>query len=157
MLVSLPILGNYSVIAIITAVVVAALAGIVLIGGIKRVSTVSQFFVPIMLFIYFGFVLIIIVTNIQNLPMALHEIVYGAFNPAAISGGVAGSVFVAVQKGVARGIFSNEAGLGSAPIAVASTKTKVPVEQGLVSMIQTFVDTIIICMCTGLAIVITGA
>ena len=80
-----------------------------------------------------------------------------AFNPSAVTGGVVGSMIVAMQKGVARGIFSNEAGLGSAPIAAAAAQTKEPVRQGLVSMTGTFIDTIIICTMTGLSIVLTGA
>ena len=85
------------------------------------------------------------------------SIVNGAFNPQAVTGGIVGSMIVAMQNGIDRGIFSNEAGLGSAPIAAAAAKTKEPVRQGLVSMTGTFIDTIIICTMTGLAIVITGA
>ena len=95
--------------------------------------------------------------NVTAIPSAFYEIVVGAFNPRAVAGGIAGSFFVAMQKGIARGIFSNEAGLGSAPIAAAAAKTKEPVRQGLVSMTGTFLDTLIVCTMTGLAIVITGA
>ncbi|MEE1043776.1 MAG: alanine:cation symporter family protein, partial [Clostridia bacterium] len=101
--------------------------------------------------------LIIIICNITEVPAAVVTIVKGAFNPAAVTGGVVGTIFVAMQKGIARGIFSNEAGLGSAPIAAAAAKTKEPVRQGLVCMTGTFIDTIIVCTMTGLAIVLTGA
>ena len=94
---------------------------------------------------------------IITINIAISIIVKGAFNPQAVTGGVVGSMIVAMQKGVARGIFSNEAGLGSAPIAAAAAQTKEPVRQGLVSMTGTFIDTIIVCTMTGLAIVLTGA
>jgi AGCS family alanine or glycine:cation symporter len=107
--------------------------------------------------IYFGFSVALILFNIKEIPAAVVTVVRGAFNPAAVTGGVVGSMVVAMQKGVARGIFSNEAGLGSAPIAAAAAQTKEPVRQGLVSMTGTFIDTIVICTLTGLSIVLTGA
>ena len=107
--------------------------------------------------IYLVFALALVLFNITAVPAAVVTIVKGAFNPAAVTGGVVGSMVVAMQKGVARGIFSNEAGLGSAPIAAAAAQTKEPVRQGLVSMTGTFIDTIVICTMTGLSIVITGA
>ena len=156
-LVSIPVIGEYSVVVIIAAVVVAVLVAIVLIGGIKRISTVSSIVVPFMAVLYIVFCLIIIIGNIQSIPSAVVTIVHGAFNPSAVTGGVVGTLFIAMQKGVARGIFSNEAGLGSAPIAAAAAQTKDPVRQGLVSMTGTFIDTIVICTMTGLSIVMTGA
>ena len=107
--------------------------------------------------IYFVVVGILIICNISHVPAAVVTIVTAAFNPKAVTGGVVGSMIVAMQKGVARGIFSNEAGLGSAPIAAAAAQTNEPVRQGLVSMTGTFLDTIVICTLTGLSIVLTGA
>lgn len=129
----------------------------VLIGGVKRIASVSQIIVPFMAVIYIVFVLVLVVCNITAVPAAFATIVKAAFSPKAITGGAVGSFLVAMQKGVARGIFSNEAGLGSAPIAAAAAQTKEPVRQGLVSMTGTFIDTIVICTLTGLSIVLTGA
>ena len=155
--VNLPFLGEYSWSVVISSLVLAFCVASVLIGGIKRIASVSQVIVPFMAIIYFLFAGILIVTNITAVPSAIAVIVEAAFSPRAITGGVVGSMFVAMQKGVARGIFSNEAGLGSAPIAAAAAQTKEPVRQGLVSMTGTFIDTIIICTLTGLSIVLTGA
>ena len=155
--VNLPFLGEYSWSVVISSLVLAFCVASVLIGGIKRIASVSQVIVPFMAIIYFLFAGILIVTNITAVPSAIVVIVEAAFSPRAITGGVVGSMFVAMQKGVARGIFSNEAGLGSAPIAAAAAQTKEPVRQGLVSMTGTFIDTIIICTLTGLSIVLTGA
>ena len=110
-----------------------------------------------MAIIYFIFALALVLFNIKEVPQAIVTIVQAAFNPKAVTGGVVGSMLVAMQNGVARGIFSNEAGLGSAPIAAAAAQTKEPVRQGLVSMTGTFIDTIVICTLTGLSVVITGA
>ena len=110
-----------------------------------------------MAIIYFIFAVMLVICNITKIPDAIVIIVKAAFNPQAVAGGVTGSMLVAMQKGVARGIFSNEAGLGSAPIAAAAAQTHEPVRQGLVSMTGTFIDTIIICTMTGLSIVLTGA
>ena len=110
-----------------------------------------------MAILYFVVVIILILCNITALPAAIKTIVIAAFTPKAVTGGAVGSMLVAMQKGVARGIFSNEAGLGSAPIAAAAAQTNEPVRQGLVSMTGTFIDTIIICTMTGLSIVLTGA
>ena len=107
--------------------------------------------------IYLIFSVALILLNITEIPAAIVTVVKGAFNPSAVTGGVVGTMIVSMQKGVARGIFSNEAGLGSAPIAAAAAQTKEPVRQGLVSMTGTFIDTIIICSITGIAIVLTGA
>ena len=155
--VNLPFLGEYSWSVVISSLVLAFCVASVLIGGIKRIASVSQVIVPFMAIIYFLFAGILIVTNITAVPSAIAVIVEAAFSPRAITGGVVGSMFVAMQKGVARGIFSNEAGLGSAPIAAAAAQTKEPVRQGLVSMTGTFIDTIVICPLTGLSIVLTGA
>ncbi len=155
--VNLPFLGEYSWSVVISSLVLAFCVASVLIGGIKRIASVSQVIVPFMAIIYFLFAGILIITNITAVPSAIAVIVEAAFSPRAITGGAVGSMFVAMQKGVARGIFSNEAGLGSAPIAAAAAQTKEPVRQGLVSMTGTFIDTIVICTLTGLSIVLTGA
>ena len=153
----LPFLGEYSWSVVIASLVLAFCVAAVLIGGVKRIASVSQIIVPFMAIIYFVFAIILVLCNITAVPMAIKTIVVAAFDPKAITGGVVGSMLVAMQKGVARGIFSNEAGLGSAPIAAAAAQTKEPVRQGLVSMTGTFIDTIVICTLTGLSIVLTGA
>ena len=156
-MVSIPYIGDYSIFVVGASIVVAIFVALVLIGGIKRISSVAQVIVPFMAIAYVAFCLILIACNIRSIPGAIVTIVQGAFNPRAVTGGVVGTMFVAMQKGVSRGIFSNEAGLGSAPIAAAAAQTKEPVRQGLVSMTGTFIDTIVICTMTGLAIVMTGA
>mgnify|MGYP004707074005 FL=1 len=153
----LPFLGEYSWSVIISSLVLSICVATVLIGGIKRIANVSQIIVPFMAIIYFAFAAILIIGNITAVPSAIAVIVKAAFSPKAVTGGVVASIFVAMQKGIARGIFSNEAGLGSAPIAAAAAQTKEPVRQGLVSMTGTFIDTIVICTLTGLSIVLTGA
>ena len=130
---------------------------VVIIGGIKRISKVSEVIVPFMAVTYIGVCLIIVFTHLPQVPAAFAEIVQSAFGLKAVAGGAIGAMTVAMQKGIARGIFSNEAGLGSAPIAAAAAQTNEPVRQGLVSMTGTFIDTIIVCTMTGLAIVMTGA
>ncbi len=154
---AIPGIGTYSWTVVIASLILAFCVGAVLIGGIKRIASVSQIVVPFMAVAYFVFALILIICNITKVPAAVVTVVQGAFHPRAVTGGVVGSMFVAMQKGVARGIFSNEAGLGSAPIAAAAAQTKEPVRQGLVSMTGTFIDTIVICTLTGLSIVLTGA
>lgn len=148
---------EYSWSVVIAGLLVTLCAGLVIIGGIKRIAKVSEFVVPFMAGLYILFCLVLLGANVTRIPSALGEIIRGAFDPAAVTGGVVGSMVVAMQKGIARGIFSNESGLGSAPIAAAAARTKEPARQGLVSMTGTFIDTIIICTMTGLSIVITGA
>ena len=148
---------GYTWATLVTAVVVAAAVALVVIGGIKRIASVSSVVVPFMMVLYVVVCVAILIVNIQEIPAAVKEIVEGAFGARAAAGGALGAMFIAMQKGVARGVFSNEAGLGSAPIAAAAARTKEPVRQGLVSMTGTFIDTIIICTMTGLAIVLTGA
>ena len=155
--VNIMFLGKYSWSVVIASLILAFCVAAVLIGGIKRIASVSQVIVPFMAIIYFLFAAILIITNITQVPAAIRIIVKAAFTPKAVTGGAVGSMFVAIQKGVARVIFSNEAGLGSAPIAAAAAQTKEPVRQGLVSMTGTFIDTIVICTLTGLSIILTGA
>lgn len=149
--------GGYSLSVIISGIIVTIATGLVVIGGVKRIAKVSTIIVPFMATSYILFSLIVLIVNYREIPGALELIVKAAFNPAAFTGGAVGSFFVAMQKGVARGIFSNEAGLGSAPIAAAAAKTKNPVDQGLICMIGAFIDTIIVCTMTGLVVVVTGA
>ena len=154
--------GDSQVVITVTTVVVGLLvtvcAALVVIGGIQRIAKVSEIIVPFMAIIYVACGILILVCNVSTIPNALYQIVVGAFKPEAVAGGIVGiTIKTAMQKGVARGIFSNEAGLGSAPIAAAAAQTKEPVRQGLVTMTGTFIDTIIICTMTGLSIVITGA
>ena len=155
--VTIPFIGTYSWTVIIASLVLSICVALVLIGGVKRISKVSEMIVPFMAILYVLFCVILLICNISDIPAAIVTIIQGAFNPKAVTGGIVGSIIVAMQKGIARGIFSNEAGLGSAPIAAAAAKTNEPVRQGLVSMTGTFIDTIVICTMTGLAIVTTGA
>lgn len=155
--VTIPHIGTYSIAIIVSSLILTACVAAVLLGGIKRIATVSQVIVPFMAVAYVGVVVLLILCNLKELPGAIATIVEAAFSPKAITGGAVGTMLIAMQKGIARGIFSNEAGLGSAPIAAAAAKTKEPVRQGLVSMTGTFIDTIIICTMTGLAIIVTDA
>ncbi len=149
--------GSYPTATVIAGIVVTVCVALVIIGGLKRIAKVSEIVVPFMAILYVLCGVTIIIFNLDKIPGAIVTIIHGAFNPQAVTGGVVGTIFVAMQKGIARGIFSNEAGLGSAPIAAAAARTKEPVRQGLVCMTGTFIDTIIVCTMTGLAIVITGA
>ena len=148
---------DYSWTVVIAAIVITIGVAMVLIGGIKRISSVAQVFVPFMAITYVVLSLIIIALNIEKVPQAFATIVKSAFGLRAVGGGILGAMIVAMQKGISRGIFSNEAGLGSAPIAAAAAQTDEPAKQGLVSMLGTFIDTIVICTMTGLIIVVTGA
>ena len=148
---------DYSWTVVIAAIVVAFFVALVIIGGIKRISSVAQVIVPFMAITYVILAVLIIGFNITKVPGAFATIVKSAFGVRAAAGGALGAMMVAMQNGIARGIFSNEAGLGSAPIAAAAAHTDEPAKQGLISMLGTFIDTIIICTMTGLAIVISGA
>nr|WP_291233916.1 sodium:alanine symporter family protein [Frisingicoccus sp.] len=150
--------GNtYSWVTVITCLILTIVVGLVVLGGIKRIAKVSEIVVPFMAILYVAFALLILIFNVTKIPMAISLIVKSAFTGSALAGGVMGTMIVAMQKGIARGIFSNEAGLGSAPIAAAAAQTKEPVRQGLVSMTGTFIDTVVICSMTGISIVLTGA
>ncbi|WP_064607493.1 alanine/glycine:cation symporter family protein [Photobacterium sp. J15] len=141
-----------------TGLIMMILVGLVLMGGIKRIADVAGKLVPLMAAFYIASGLLVLGVNISEIPAAFSLIVTSAFTPVAAQGGFAGAaVWAAIRFGVARGIFSNEAGLGSAPIAHAAAQTKNPVAQGLVAMLGTFIDTIIVCSITGLAIVVSGA
>lgn len=141
----------------ITALVLAVFVGMAVFGGLRSISKVSTTVVPFMAIVYILGTLTVIFFNMEKIPVTLALIFTSAFSPVAAVGGFAGaSVRMAIQNGVARGVFSNESGLGSAPIAAAAAKTNEPVEQGLISMTGTFIDTLIICTLTGLTILVTG-
>ena len=145
---------SVSIVVIISGLLLTMLVATVLIGGLYRIARVAQVLVPFMAIAYILICLVFLAFNITAIPHALVVIVKDAFGANAIAGGAMGTMMIAMQKGIARGIFSNEAGLGSAPIAAAAARTNEPAKQGLVSMIGTFVDTVIICSMTGLCIVI---
>lgn len=147
---------DYSWTVVIAGLILTLCTALVIIGGIKRISSVAQIIVPVMALAYVLTVLMILVTHYREIPGALAEIIESAFGLRQVAGGALGTMMAAMQKGVARGIFSNEAGLGSAPIAAAAVQTDEPAAQGLVSMMGTFIDTIVICTMTGLSIVIMG-
>lgn len=141
----------------LVSIVIAVLVGIIVIGGIQSISRVATKVVPFMAMFYILACLIILAVFFKQIPAALTTIVSSAFTGHAAMGGFAGStVQLAISRGVARGVFSNESGLGSAPIAAAAAKTQWPAEQGLISMTGTFIDSIIICTLTGVTLVITG-
>ena len=156
---TLSILGmEYTWTTVIAGAVITLLTALIVIGGIKRIASFSEIVVPVMIVAYVGCCLFIIFGHITEIPSAVVSIFKGAFNTKAAVGGAAGTVMLyAMKSGVARGIFSNEAGLGSAPIAAAAAKTNEPVRQGLVTMTGTFIDTILVCTMTGLAIVMSGS
>ncbi|KZM39313.1 sodium:alanine symporter [Marinomonas sp. SBI22] len=148
---------NFSVSPLITGLIVMVLVGAVLMGGIKRIGSVAGALVPFMAVAYIIAGLIVLATNADQIGPAMSLILESAFTGHAAEGGFAGAaVWAAIRFGVARGVFSNEAGLGSAPIAHAAAQTKDPVRQGLVAMLGTFLDTILICTITGLVIVSSG-
>ena len=141
-----------------TGVMMAIFVGLVLVGGIQRIAAVAGTLVPFMAIAYIGAGLVVIVMNIEAVPAAFRLIFAHAFSPIAATGGFAGAaVWMAIRFGVARGVFSNEAGLGSAPIAHAAAERKGPVSQGLVAMLGTFIDTLVVCSFTALVILTTGS
>ena len=141
---------------LIIGIIVAILVALILLGGIKRIGQVAERLVPFMAFIYIFFALGVVVLNIDQLPAVFGSIINGAFHPASVTGGIVGSFFMSMKKGVARGIFSNEAGLGTGSIAHACADTKEPVKQGLLGIFEVFTDTILICTLTALVILCSG-
>lgn len=141
---------------LIIGIVIAVIVALVLIGGIKRIGRVSEKLVPIMAVLYIVMAVGVIILNIQRVPTVLMQIVEGAFKPSAVTGGVVGSLFLSMQKGVSRGIFSNEAGLGTGSIAHACADTQKPVKQGFFGIFEVFMDTIVICTLTALTILLSG-
>ncbi len=149
--------STFGIPTLFSGIILMAATGLVIIGGIKSIGRVTQWLVPFMLVFYFGGALLILIIYFQEIPSAILLILKQAFTPTAASGGFLGAgIMVTVRMGVARGIFSNESGLGSSPIAAAAAQTKDPVTQALVSMTQTFIDTIVICSMTGLVLIVTG-
>ena len=132
------------------------LVAMVLLGGIKRIGSVSEKLVPFMALFYIVLSVGVMVLNFERLPYVFESIIAGAFNPAAFTGGTIGSLFVSMQKGVSRGIFSNEAGLGTGSIAHACADTKKPVKQGMFGIFEVFADTIVICTLTAMVILCSG-
>lgn len=151
--------SEYTLTTVITGLFITICAALIIIGGIKRIASVSEIVVPVMVVIYVLSCLVIILTHFTEIPTAAAAVFKGAFGLRPIAGGAAGMavVMMSMRNGVARGIFSNEAGLGSAPIASAAAKTQEPVRQGLVTMTGTFIDTIIVCTMTGLSIIMAGS
>ena len=148
---------TYNVEYYITGIVMAVLAGMVILGGIKRIASVAERVVPAMALSYIALGLVVVAMNYQAVPAALGQIVSHAFGFGAAAGGFSGAMLMlAMQRGVARGIFSNEAGQGSAPIAHAAAQNNDPVDQGIIAMLGTFIDTIMVCSITGLAILTSG-
>lgn len=141
---------------IIIGCIVALVAIVILMGGIKRIGTVTEKLVPFMAILYVILALGVIFVNINSLPKVFGSIFEGAFNPLAVTGGVVGSFFLSVKKGVSRGIFSNEAGLGTGAIAHAAAHTDSPVNQGYFGIFEVFIDTIVICTLTALVILCSG-
>ncbi|WP_432738309.1 alanine/glycine:cation symporter family protein [Maridesulfovibrio sp. FT414] len=149
--------ATYSISPFVTGIILMVCTAAVILGGIKKIGQVTGFFVPVMILFYMGGASYIILGKIAEVPAALTLIIEQAFSPTAAVGGFAGStIMLAIRMGVARGVFSNESGLGSAPIAAAAAQTKSPVTQALVSMTQTFIDTLIVCTMTGLVLILTG-
>jgi AGCS family alanine or glycine:cation symporter len=149
--------SNFNVPTLVSGIVMSVLVGIVLLGGIKRIAEVAGKLVPLMAIIYLLATMSILILNAAEVPAAVFLIVDTAFNGAAATGGFVGAtIMLALQSGVARGVFSNESGLGSAPIAHAAAETNSPVRQGSIAMLGTFIDTLIICTMTGLVLVVTG-
>ena len=140
----------------VIGVIITFLVAMVLLGGVKRIGKVTEKLVPFMALLYIVFALGVVVLNLQNLPGVFASIFYGAFSPKAVTGGIVGSLFISLKKGVSRGIFSNEAGLGTGSIAHACADTSAPVKQGLFGIFEVFADTIVICTLTALVILCSG-
>ena len=148
--------SSVSVSSLIIGIIIAVLVALILLGGIKRIGRVAEMLVPFMALLYIILALGVIFLNIDRVPGAFASIIEGAFSPASVTGGVVGSFFLSMQKGVARGIFSNEAGLGTGSIAHATADTDHPVKQGFFGIFEVFADTIVICTMTALVILCSG-
>ena len=158
-------LMNYHVISkdaiptsnLIQGIIIAVLVALILLGGVKRIAQVTEKLVPFMALFYIVLAIGVILLNLNRIPSVFVSILEGAFRPSAVTGGIVGSMLMSVKKGVSRGIFSNEAGLGTGSIAHACADTKKPVKQGMFGIFEVFTDTIVICTMTGLSIVIAGS
>ena len=147
---------SVSTLNLIIGIVITILVGLILLGGIKRIGSVTEKLVPFMALFYILLALSVVLINFRNIPHVFYSIIYGAFRPCAVTGGVVGSFFLSMKKGVSRGIFSNEAGLGTGSIAHACADTRKPVKQGLFGIFEVFADTIVICTLTALVILCSG-
>ncbi len=152
------LLGAYRSPAVVVAgLLVTAAAAAVLLGGARRIAKAAEAVVPFMAVGYVIVNLVLLLGNLPAIPAALGQIVRGAFDPAAVTGGAVGSLLITARQGIARGVFTNEAGMGTAAIAAAAAKTASPERQGLTAMTGTFLDTVVLCTLTGLSLVVTGA
>lgn len=143
-------------VSLIIGIIIAAVVAMVLLGGIKRIGKVTEKLIPFMAILYIVLALGVVILNVDKLPAVFASIISGAFNPRSVTGGIVGSIFISMRKGVSRGIFSNEAGLGTGSIAHATADTKDPVEQGVFGIFEVFTDTIVICTLTALVILCSG-
>ena len=141
---------------LILGIIIAVLVALVLLGGVKRIGKVTENLVPFMALFYIALAIGVVILNIGNLPTVFASIFEGAFNPRSVTGGVVGSIFICMKRGVSRGIFSNEAGLGTGSIAHACADTQKPVKQGFFGIFEVFTDTIVICTLTALVILCSG-
>jgi len=149
--------STFGVPSVLSGIVLAVMTGLVIVGGMKRIGSVAGYLVPIMSALYVGGAIVILVTRADQILPGIALIVKSAFSPTAAAGGFVGAtIMMAVRSGVSRGLFSNEAGLGSAPIIHAAAKTKIPVREGLVALLEPFTDTIVICTMTALVIISSG-
>ncbi len=148
--------GSTSTLNLIIGILLAVLIALILLGGIKRIGNVTEKLVPFMAVLYIVLALGVVIINYKNIPSVFSSIIKGAFTPASVTGGAVGSFFISMKKGVSRGIFSNEAGLGTGSIAHACADTKKPVKQGFFGIFEVFVDTIVICTLTALVILCSG-
>ena len=147
---------NTKTVSLVIGIIIAIVVALVLLGGIKRIGRVSEMLVPFMAILYIILGLGVVIINIDTVPQVFASIFKGAFTPKAVTGGIVGSMFLSLRKGVSRGIFSNEAGLGTGSIAHATSEVKDPVEQGVFGIFEVFTDTIIICTLTALTILCSG-
>lgn len=147
---------NVSTLNLVIGIILAVLIGLILLGGIKRIGQVAEKLVPFMAVIYIILAIGVVILNYRNIPTVFASIFKGAFSPASVTGGAVGSFFMSMKKGVSRGIFSNEAGLGTGSIAHACADTRKPVKQGFFGIFEVFVDTIVICTLTALVILCSG-
>ena len=141
---------------LVIGIIIAAMVALILLGGVKRIGQVTEKLVPFMALLYILLSIGVIVINIENVPAVFSSIIQGAFQPSAVTGGIVGSFFLSMKKGVSRGIFSNEAGLGTASIAHACADTDNPIQQGMFGIFEVFTDTIIVCTMTAMTILLSG-
>jgi len=150
--------GDFDLVKVCAGLVIALMTGLVIIGGIRRIGEVTGRLVPFMCAFYVIAALVILFANLDKIPSAILQIFHDAFTGTAATGGFMGASFIyAMRMGVARGIFSNESGMGSAPIAHATAKTNYPIREGYVALLEPFIDTLVVCSLTGLVIIVTGA